>query len=756
MVAAYAESSTGTAVSAPHSDLDYPELDRRVRLFAEELLAAGVRRQDLVCVRVPERLDCLIAGLAVMAVGAVYTPTDPRHPQERVDAMMEASGVRFCVARDDAAVPPSCTLIRLADQADQTGPAGREPGLTRAELLAMGAGPHELCYVVHTSGSTGVPKGVAVEAAGLANLVDQVRAELAVGARERVVQGASPAFDASLFEWILAFSGGAALVVPGPRLEDLPRAVASASVASLTPSLLRRLSRADVAGLRLLICGGEALRGEDLAAVPPACRVLNVYGPTEATIVATWQDVEGRPRSGDLPIGGAIGGLRIRVVDQAGADVGAGEPGELVISGVGVARGYVGRPAETERVFGGSGSERWYRTGDVVVQRDGGLFFVGRLDGQLKVRGQRIELEEIVGAVVAAAGHGAVAVTPEPDGHGDLRLTAWIVGAAADDLERIQQECARTLTSAALPGRWRGVAALPLTVNGKVDVDRLLAEQAEQAAPDVPETCGYSGVAGSTAVPPAGSPGEGEVAQALSLLVCDLLGIEGFDPQSNFFDIGGHSLAVFDLQHRIQDVFGVEVPLEAVFDAQRMSDLGELIDAAVQTIHCLRTWRTHVLARGRRSARQPQRVGLQALRRLALRPAGVQLLRDRGLRPREARGRLAGHPARDQPRDSGDGAGQGDLPQARLPRTAHRLRGLQLPVGPRGQRIRLRGRTPRLRAGRRDPLPQGPRARRRADRIALLPDQHHRAGRSRRHRAVEQRVPHHLLVPGRSDPRPGR
>ncbi|MFJ8937539.1 amino acid adenylation domain-containing protein [Streptomyces sp. NPDC102365] len=528
--------------------MTYGTLERRSAVLADRLLAAGVGRGDLVGVCVARGPALPTALLAVMRAGAAWVPLDPSYPQDRLEYMLGDSGVSLVIA-DGASARRLPAGVRVLDPegADETAPAA---------LPSVGRG--DLAYVIYTSGSTGRPKGVLVEHGSVAATIAGMRAEWGVGAGERVLQFAPSSFDASVLETGVALTGGAALVladadsvVPGPGLVDLMDRFA-VTFTLLPPSVVAALPEAELPALRTLVCGGEALPAEIVARWGRGRRVFNAYGPTEISIVATTGEVSG---SGTPDIGRPLPGVRIDLLDKEGLPVPDGEVGELVVSGAGVTRGYLGRPALTAERYVPTGHGRAYRTGDLARRLpDGRYAYAGRADHQVKIRGFRVEPGEIAevlrahpavsDSVVVARGTVLVGYVSAPDTPvhpADLRT--W---------------CARTLPAHMVPSTVVVLPALPLTPSGKVD---------RQALPS-PYRSGVS----------SGDEPATPTEQAVAALMSELLGGTPAGATDDFFQLGGHSLLVGRLAARIRGDLGTDIPLSHLFHHATPRKIAALVD----------------------------------------------------------------------------------------------------------------------------------------------------------------------------------
>jgi amino acid adenylation domain-containing protein len=413
-------------------------------------------------------------------------------------------------------------------------PSGTEP-----TLLDEGSEPRSLAYVVYTSGTTGRPKGVQISHESLVPMLLWGCDYFGLGEHTRVLQNLSFCFDFGIFEHLTTLAAGGTLIFPGEAAGD-PRAFAQECVRQCidtlhtTPAFASELAAAEasLSGLEILHLGGEALSLDLVARLreaAPRAAVYNGYGPTEATVNSSIFRIGESEDAGwpVVPIGRRSAKNALYLLDRTGRLVPFGVGGELHVGGLGVARGYLGRPDLTaERFvpdpFGSSPGGRLYRTGDLArYLPDGMLAFLGRIDNQVKVRGFRIELGEIEAALVALAGVREAVVLAREDAPGDRRLVAYVVGdAPAGALRQALQE---RLPAYMVPAAFVATAALPLTPNGKVDRKALPAPEWQSAAESylAPRT---------------------PVEEVLAGIWAELLGLERVGAADRFFDLGGHSL----------------------------------------------------------------------------------------------------------------------------------------------------------------------------------------------------------------------
>ncbi|MFC4047989.1 amino acid adenylation domain-containing protein, partial [Dactylosporangium siamense] len=380
------------AVSAGGVELTYSELDEASNRLAHLLRGAGVGAESVVGVAVERGPDMAVLILAVWKAGGAYLPLDVSLPAERLAVMLTDAGALIVAGTADALdeVPVGRWRTVVVDSPGTTAALAGLP----ATAPDVRVDPRQLAYVIFTSGSTGRPKGVLVPHAGIVNLCLAQQAGFEVNGGDGVLQFASMSFDASVSELVVTLAAGGRLVVAGSGVRsepaELARVIAEGEVrvATLPPSLLAVLDPADLPGIRTLVAAGERLDREVARRWAAGRRLINAYGPTEATVCASMAVYDG----GAPAIGGPIANVRLQVVDAQLRPVPVGVPGELLIGGVGVARGYTGRAELTaERFIAAEDGSRVYRSGDLVRwSADGRLEYLGRLDAQVKVRGFRV------------------------------------------------------------------------------------------------------------------------------------------------------------------------------------------------------------------------------------------------------------------------------------------------------------------------------------------------------------------------------
>jgi amino acid adenylation domain-containing protein len=560
------------AVICDGRTLSYRELDRAANRLAHRLRALGVRPEVRVGLLVERSLEMLVGLLAVLKAGGAYVPLDPASPRERLAWMLQDAGiallltqVRYLEVASEEGLPVICLDGEGLNEGNEAVPP-------------PAAWPESPAYVIYTSGSTGRPKGVVVEHRQLANYVAGVIERLGLASCRSFAMVSTFAADLGntvLFPALLA--GGTLHPLSEDRATD-PAAFAEylgrhdVDCLKIVPSHLAALMAVENPGRalprRCLVLGGETASRELIARIrnlAPVCAVFNHYGPTETTVgVLTCPLNELDAAGPGVPaIGRPLPGSRVYVVEGQGEITAAGVPGELYIGGAGLARGYLSRPDLTaDRFvpdpFSPFAGARLYRTGDLARWRPGGVLeFLGRRDDQVKIRGFRIELGEVEAALRS---HGAVreAVAVVREEAEAKRLVGYVVAEpgtspAGSDLRAFLRE---RLPDAMVPAAVVWLESLPLTPNGKVD---------RRALPAPEEG------------PRPGEPPRGPLEEVVAAIWCEVLDRSEVGRETSFFDLGGHSLLAVRVASRVRAVFGVELPVRALFEEPTMATLAQRI-----------------------------------------------------------------------------------------------------------------------------------------------------------------------------------
>ncbi|WP_370644037.1 amino acid adenylation domain-containing protein [Myxococcus sp. RHSTA-1-4] len=571
-------SATPDALAAVEGSrtLTYGALDARANQLAWHLRSLGVGPERLVALCMDRSLELLIGLLGAVKAGAAWLPLDPAYPAERLAYMLSDS--RADVLLTTKALEPglaSTGVRRLCLDGTQDVLAG-----SPVHAPPASAGGDALAYVIYTSGSTGLPKGTLVTQRGLVHYLDWARREYRVTEGQSAPVHTSVAFDATLTSLLTPLlAGGTVHLLPsGRELEALAESLRAHrhGLVKLTPAHLQVLSNLlpeqVLAALEgTFVVGGEALpaaTAELWRRQAPRVRLVNEYGPTETVVGCSIHDVSaGGVVDGIVPIGRPIANAELYVLDAQLQPVPVGVTGELYIGGVGVARGYLRRPELTaERfvpdAFSGRPGARLYRPGDLArFLPDGNLEFLGRRDGQVKLRGHRIELGEVEATLRQHPSVGDAVVLVREDVPGDQRLAAYVVPHAGKTVETgdVRAFLQQRLPGYMVPSAFMVLESLPLTSNGKVDRKAL-------AAPPSESSGGVQGPRNGTE-------------ELVASIWASVLRTNRFGIRDAFFDLGGHSLLATQVVSRVREAFGVELPIAALFEDPTVAGLAERIQA---------------------------------------------------------------------------------------------------------------------------------------------------------------------------------
>lgn len=569
------------AVVENESRVRYGDFAARASRLARHLQAQGVGPDSLVAVVLDRSVDQLVAAVAVLAAGGAYVPLDPSYPTERLSFMLADTAATVLVTRSDVPVPFLQSEIRRVTLDSDAELIDGYPSTPPIHL----AGPDHLAYVIYTSGSTGRPKGALNTRKGLASQFMWMQEAYRLAASDVVLQKTPVGFDVSLLECYWALSAGACTVVAGPGEHQDPGRLAElisehgVTVSHFVPSMLAVfLDTADLSAcnsLRQVIVSGEALPA-DLArrffASGLRAELDNLYGPAEAAIhVTRWRCRRDWDES-SVPIGWPVPGASVLVLDDRGEPARVGVEGELYLGGVQVGRGYLGQPVLTNERFvpdpyASNDGARMYRTGDRAKLRpDGALDFIGRLDDQVKIHGVRIELGEIEAALASQDGVDRCAVTVSRV-RLQTSITAYVVGDA--DPGTIKARLAKMLPAPMVPTHIVQLDELPLSVNGKLDRNALL-------DPDVSIADGRANGKSSFMQSYRNeSSADSEIIQEIIAIWGKVLDREDIAAESDFFEMGGDSLAAVRAVMALRRKLRLAIPVRLFYEHSTVASLAE-------------------------------------------------------------------------------------------------------------------------------------------------------------------------------------
>jgi amino acid adenylation domain-containing protein len=562
------------ALTAGSKVLTYRELDSQSNRLAQQLRSLGIGAGLAVGVCLPRSLELVVGALGILKAGGAYVPMDPAYPPDRLGFMLEDAQAPVLVTNPVLAQRLTVAKGRIVDigaPAVACQPDSPPP---------LEIGSCDLAYVIYTSGSTGRPKGVEITHAGLANLVSWHQQAFSVTPADRASHVAGLGFDAAVWELWPYLAAGASVHLAdevtrtsAEPLRDwlLTRGITISFVPTPLAERLIALEWPSGASLRILLTGGDTLHHYPRTNLPFV--LVNNYGPTECTVVATSGVVPPDSNASALPpIGWAIANAQIYLLDERLRRVPAGVPGEIHVGGTGLARGYRNRPDLTREKFipnpfSSEPGSRLYKTGDLArILPDSQLVFLGRIDDQIKIRGYRIEPNEIVSALNRHPDVAESLIVAREDISGDKQLVAYVVlhPDSTPTLTGLRGFLREWLPEHMLPAAFVRLEAFPLTAHGKIDRGGLPAPTADNTVVD-----------DSMLSPP--SP----VEERLAGILTRLLGVARISIHDNFFELGGHSLLAAQVIVRVRDSFGVQLSLRGLFEHPTVREISAEIERLI-------------------------------------------------------------------------------------------------------------------------------------------------------------------------------
>jgi amino acid adenylation domain-containing protein len=562
------------AIESEGAAITYGDLDARASRLARALVEAGATAERPIGVHIDRSIDMVVALLAILKTGAAFVPLDPSLPVERIHAIVADADLQLIVTQAQhadalaAAAPP--LIVERRDVAAEAAPAPRAHVSVDA-----------IACIYYTSGSTGTPKGVMLSHRCVMGRLDWLRRRYPLTIGDRVLHKTPLAFDVALWEVFGPLRAGATILMADAGSEaDVPhiarllaadRTVFAHFVPSMLDAFLSYAPRCAYPDLRWVQLSGEAVPAALLERFREHfdAELHSMYGQTETSEVAAWEGREWRG-AGGVPIGRQIGIYRLLVLDDALAPVPPGVPGEICVAGCGgLAHGYHARPELTAERFVPNPyprepGERLYRTGDWASRgRDGVIHFLGRGDGQVKVRGCRVETGDVEAALQRHAAVRVSAVVARPDASGHMELVAYVVGDEATTAE-LSAHVGRLLPRYMIPATFVRLVGLPLTTSGKVDRHSLPA----------PRPCDRDSRAAATSPR---NPLESDLVQTWK----EVLGLTDVGIADNYFAVGGNSLTCMQILHRVSTTFGVEVSVRSFFEAPTVEGLAGAVEDAL-------------------------------------------------------------------------------------------------------------------------------------------------------------------------------
>jgi amino acid adenylation domain-containing protein len=565
------------AIVSGNHHVSYGELNARANQLAHLLRSFGIGPEVPVALCMERSVELPIAALGILKAGGAYVPLDPSYPPRRLTMLLEDSGTLLVVTQPSVVskLPAGKwrTVVLGQDELDSALDSRVSP--------VVNTTPENLAYIIFTSGSTGRPKGVQITHGSLLNLVSWHQRAFNVTSGDRATLQASPGFDAAVWELWPYLAAGASLYVVDQATRTKPDAlrdwiVGTGITISFLPTALAEcligLQWPPAGALRVLLTGADTLRHRPPHHLPFA--LINNYGPTECTVVATSGRIWPEERPNELPsIGRPIDNVSIYIVDKQLQRVPAGSPGELLVGGRSVARGYLNAPELTaERFlpdsFGGDPGARLYRTGDLGrLLPDGQIALMGRIDDQIKVMGHRIEPQEIITALNRHPNVEASSVCAYSDASGNARLVAYVVAAKHTPLKPgdLRNFLSEYLPTHNVPSVFVQLTHLPLSAHGKLDRAALPQPTTENTLQE-----------DSLEAP------KSPIEEHLSVLLSGLLRVADVGAADNFFTLGGHSLMGAQLITRIREVFGVELSLRSLFEEPTVRGMSAEIERLIR------------------------------------------------------------------------------------------------------------------------------------------------------------------------------
>ncbi|WP_144212011.1 non-ribosomal peptide synthetase, partial [Flavobacterium anhuiense] len=552
--------------------MTYKELDERSNQLARYLESMGVISDSRIGILFNRSFDMIVGILGILKSGCTYVPLDPGLPSKRLSYILEDSGVNFLLYQEESLLSSLSVseFIFFLDIRESLSYSSSSVVSSRTE--------DSVAYIMYTSGTTGLPKGILISDENVITLINDPLSEIAVTGSDRVLQWSNYAFDGSTYEIFGSLLNGASLYLIDKSVASDAAALSQAinrhelSVIFITTALFNSLADYDLSllsSLRLLLFGGEKVSLTPVRKMLSGLgsgKILHVYGPTETTVYATCYVISEIPAlAGTIPIGKPLTNTSLYVLNPSSDIVPIGVVGELCIGGSGVAAGYLNQEELTKENFIANPfveGDRIYKTGDLVRWlADGNIEYIGRKDNQVKIRGYRIELGEIENVLSSLPEIGQCCVLAREDEGGNKRLIGYVVTEGKLDKADLQDRLKSSLPDYMIPLLWVELDQLPLTSNGKIDKKAL-------PDPDNSDLSTQEYVAPRT-----------DTERALAVIWQQLLGIEKIGIHDNFFELGGHSLLAIKLVARINEVLDLNTNIMTIFEYPTICNFVESLDS---------------------------------------------------------------------------------------------------------------------------------------------------------------------------------
>jgi len=560
--------SASTALQFNNKQMSYGELNEKANQLAHTLLERKISPDNIVGICMERSFDMVVSMIAVLKAGGAYLPLDPGYPVERLNFMINDSGLKFLLLDDKTAKIEKldCITEKTLNASDL-----HIYDTNKSSNPDVSMDPANLAYVIYTSGSTGKPKGTLLAHTGLVNLANEQNKAFSITQNSKILQFASLSFDAATWEMVMALLNGAALHLVEREVvasgESLIKTLREEKISTITlpPSLLAVLPETELPDLKTIITAGEKCPAELVKHWQPGRQMVNAYGPTETSVCASIYNGDATQLI-DPPIGKNIGNFQLHILDKNLMPVPIGISGELCISGVGLARGYLNKAKITAEKFipnpfSKEQGSRLYRSGDLVKRLDdGNIEFLGRIDQQVKLRGFRIELGEIEASIHGINDIKDVTVMVREDNPSDQRLVAYLVSEQSIDINLLRSNLSNSLPDYMVPSAFVVLEEMPLTPNGKINYKALPAPEQDRSA-----------LSKEYEAP------RNKSEEKLAQIIMELLHLKKVGIHDNFFELGGHSLLATQFISRIREEFDVELPLRKIFETPTVLAIAEAL-----------------------------------------------------------------------------------------------------------------------------------------------------------------------------------